>query len=118
MMNQERVDEIAAECASLFGPQTPAVTIRLHIARAINVALSEDGSNENTRLLAATFRLAMEPLRGVATRSGNRWRCRECDQMAPTKLDVRHAPGCILWGVPREKLAALEGFEIEAGESV
>lgn len=40
-MNQERIDEIAAECASLIGPQTPTVTIRRQIARAIRAALEE-----------------------------------------------------------------------------
>ena len=43
------------------------------------------------------------------------YQCQECNVKAPTKLAVRHLPGCVLARVPADRLAAAAGWE-EAGE--
>lgn len=65
-------------------------------------------ANENTRLLAWIWSHAF-------TLRGRWWWC-ACGAHAVHRLDVVHAPGCILWGRKREALAALDGFEIASGE--
>lgn len=39
------------------------------------------------------------------------WVCYLCTGTAPTKLAVRHAPGCALFSVPAATLAAVDAWE-------
>jgi hypothetical protein len=61
------------------------------------------------RLLSALWRLAfniMNPFAGPV-----KYMCKLCGHIAPTKLAVVHAPGCVLRDVPAETLSALEAWE-------
>lgn len=60
-------------------------------------------ANENTRLLAWVLRKCLRRMIHTPI-----WYCTECGNTADAKIDVRHAPGCILFGHDRATLAALE----------
>lgn len=94
-----------------FDPTTPNGRLMIAVCGEISTALAE-AESINVRLLAWIFRDV------VWQGASHWWICRGCGKAAIDKLDVRHVPGCILWGHSRDELAALDAFEIKQGEAL